>query len=100
LVTSNYTKDIFNPLGEISGASPEAIDEYSTIALHSSKLIIPIYFDLVNIFTFPTFLSDRSGVNVAFGTKPIKTYETILQHILPVIESKIQEKLSASLLAF
>ena len=101
LVTKNYSKHIFTdlPFGEFSGDLQEthAFVEYSAITDYPEKIIIPIYFDLVNKLTFPAFLSDRSGVNVAFSAAELNTYDTILHHILPIIESKIQEKAAMDL---
>jgi len=100
LITQNCLMTMGDQFGNVKEIiDKESIEVFEVLESFQSKIIIPIYFHLFYGTELPGFISDRSGINVAFSDKPLDTYETILQHIVPVIESKIQEKSTANLVA-
>lgn len=90
LVTNNYFSKLTPSQKGTRTVSPDVIDESKAIEDSQIKILVPIHFHLIP-GELPKFISDRKGINLAFGYSSIGL-DSALQDIIPLIESKIQEK--------
>ncbi len=98
LVTANYLQRYSDSLrGNMARTFPELTVEAQAIEDTKNDIVIPIYLSSFQGFQLPEFVSNRQGITVTPPSNSQTIPEAVLEHILPIIESKIQEKAAMDL---